>query len=197
MDGVSLTRLRWRLRGAWMWPTFLLLTVIDAVIGHLLPPAGESQSTAGAWLVAVFFNLLAVAVLAPLAAVALRRRRTDLPRVVARNYTGTGAVVFVTAGLLIAGLVHRPTLLADRHALDDAVARAQAYIGTHAPDTFRRNLFDTSTYEIQPGSIFRTCVRSGDHTRTYCVIVHTGTAFGRGVEFAGYESNSVFAQGAW
>jgi hypothetical protein len=31
-------RMRWRLRGAWQWPTFLALTVADGVVGVLSSP---------------------------------------------------------------------------------------------------------------------------------------------------------------
>ena len=34
------TRVRWRLRGAWMWPTFVALTLLDGLVLHLLPPVG-------------------------------------------------------------------------------------------------------------------------------------------------------------
>ena len=37
MERASLTRLRWRLRGAWQWPTFLALLVVNAVLLSELP----------------------------------------------------------------------------------------------------------------------------------------------------------------
>ena len=43
--------------------------------------------------------------------------------------------------------------------------------------------------------MYRTCVISVDHRRTYCVIVRTWLPFQSSVSFAGYESNDVFAQG--
>jgi len=39
----------------------------------------------------------------------------------------------LTMILLIAGLAHRSTVNSDRRALQDAIARGQAYIGTNAP----------------------------------------------------------------
>src|SRR5438445_11890025 len=38
-----LSRIRWRRRGAWLWPSVLAFTVIDAIVGHALPPQGESE----------------------------------------------------------------------------------------------------------------------------------------------------------
>jgi hypothetical protein len=78
----------------------------------------------------------------------------------------------------------------------DATARAQAWIGDRAPATFRRNLERVTTFAIQPGSIYRSCVPSTDGDRTYCVIVKTQLPFARSVSFAGYEPNSLFAAGA-
>ena len=54
MDRAWLRRMRWRRRGAWMWPSFVALTLADAVIGRLLPPSGDSQTVLGAGLVAAF-----------------------------------------------------------------------------------------------------------------------------------------------
>src|SRR5947209_3722677 len=47
MDAVWPRRLRWRRRGAWLWPAFVAATVVDAVIGHVLPAGGDAESLAG------------------------------------------------------------------------------------------------------------------------------------------------------
>src|SRR4051812_50222176 len=79
-EGVRWTRLRWRLRGATMWPAFVVGVVLDAALVHALPIAGETAPEAfGAILLAFFFNLVAVAIGAPLAGRWLRRRRPRLP----------------------------------------------------------------------------------------------------------------------
>jgi hypothetical protein len=197
MNDGALARVRWRRRGAWMWPAFVALTIADGVIGHLLPPAGDGESVYGAILLAGVFNLMAVLFLSrPLGAV-LRRYRRDLPSLIARNYAGTAAIGAVTAVLLAVGIGHRSALLANRQAMADAIARAQAYIGDRAPAEFRRNLASVSTYAIEPGSVYRVCVLSADQSRTYCVVVKRALPFSRSVLFAGYEPNSVLAQGAW
>jgi hypothetical protein len=195
MDGARWARLRWRLRGAWLWPAFALLMVIDAVVGHELPPQGDSQSWASAWLVAVLAMLIGVVVLSGAVGLVIRRLRTDMPRVVARDYAGTAVIVIVSAALLGAGLAHRPAINADRAALQEAVARAQAWIGDRAPPAFRSEIRDTNTYVIQAGSVYRTCVSDRSHTRTYCVVVHTRMPFAQSVSFSGYEPNSVLSTG--
>jgi hypothetical protein len=195
MDGARMTRLRWRLHGAWMWPTFVVLTLFDGLLVHWLPLSGDHESPVSGWLIGCFLGLVCIVLGAPLLGRALRRVRPDMPRVVARDYAGTGAVLAVTLILLAAGLVHRSTINSDQRALQDAVARAQAYIGTYAPNQFRVNLGQASAYELQPPMIYRVCVPNRPATRTYCVIVHRDRPFARSVTFAGYEPNSVLSEG--
>ena len=195
MDGAWLARMRWRRRGAWLWPVFVAMTIVDAVIGHLLPPAGDTQTLFAAALLGLVGNVLAVLLLSrPLGAL-LRRSRPDLPGFVARNYAGTGAVVFVAIVLLSIGLVHHSSIISDRRSMEEAIVRAQAYIGDRAPAAFRRNVQMTSTYAIEPGAIYRVCVLSVDRRRTYCVVVKTQLPFEHSVTFAGYEPNSMFSLG--
>ena len=190
-----LHRLRWRRRGAWLWPAFVALTIADAVVGHVRPLAGDSQSLPAAAIAGLALNLLAVLFLSrPLGAL-LRRLRGDLPSVVARNYAGTSAVIAVTIALLACGLVHHAAVVADQTAMRDATVRAQAWIGAHAQPEFRRNVLLSNTFAIQQGSIYRTCVPSELGQRSYCVIVKTQLPFAHSVVFDGYEPNSLFARG--
>ncbi len=195
MDGAWVSRWRWRRRGAWLWPTFAAFVVVDAVIGHVLPPTGEKLSVPGAALAGLVLNLIAVILLSrPLGAL-IRRRRPDLPATVARNYGGTTAVLMITAALLGAGIAHRSSITSEEQTMRDAIVRAQAFIGDRAPDQFRRNVKLVDTVAIQPGSIYRMCVPGAGGRRTYCVIVNTQLPFARSVRFAGYEPNSSLAAG--
>jgi hypothetical protein len=196
MDGGWLVRLHWRRRGAWLWPTFAALTAVDAIVGHALPPAGDTQSLAAAALAGLLLNLIGVILLpAPLGAL-LRRFRGDLPVVVARDYAGTTVVAAISAALLAMGILHHSAVAANQQAMRDATVRAQAWIGDRAPAVFRRNVELLNTLAIEPGAIYRTCVPSTDGRRSYCVIVKTNLPFARSVSFAGYEPNAVFAEGA-
>jgi hypothetical protein len=59
-------RLRWRLRGAWQWPAFLALTLVDGIVLAVLPPYdGGPQGVYPGVLLAGFLNLLVIAVAAP------------------------------------------------------------------------------------------------------------------------------------
>lgn len=187
--------MRWRRRGAWLWPTFVVATALDGLIVRAASTSGGADSAFGGVALAMVLNVVAVVLLSrPLGAV-LRRRRPDLPVGVSRNYGGTVAVLLISAAMLAIGLAHRHALQRQQLALDDAIARAEAFIGDHAPATFRMNVRHTETYAIQPGSVYRTCVRSLDHARTYCVVVKPALPLGQSVTFAGYEPNSVMFQG--
>jgi hypothetical protein len=195
MERGWLTRLRWRRRGAWLWPVFVATVVLDGALGHFRPPAGDSESVPAAAIAGLALNLLAVLLLSrPLGAL-LRRSRGDLPGVVARNYAGMSVVLAVTIALLAAGLVHHATVASNAAAMRDATMRARAWIGERAPAEFRRNTRLSNTFAIQSGSLYRTCVPSEQGGRSYCVIVKTQLPFARSVSFDGYEPNSVFAQG--
>jgi|SRR5579884_1071088 len=195
MERGWLHRVRWRRRGAWLWPLFIATAVADAVIGHFRPVTGDSESVAAAAISGVALNLLGVLLLSrPLGAL-LRRARGDLPGFVARNYAGSAVVLSVTAALLALGLVHHASVLSDQAAMREATVRAQAWIGARAPAEFRRDVLLSNTFAIQPGTLYRTCVPSDRSGRSYCVIVKTRVPFGRSVSFDGYEPNWMFAQG--
>jgi hypothetical protein len=195
VEGAWLARLRWRRRGAWLVPAFAGATILDAVVGHLLPMSGETQTLLAALLAGWFLNLIAVVLLClPLGAV-YRRLRPDMPKVVARDYAGTTAVAAVAVTLAVLGLAHRPAILANDRAMRDAITRAQAWIGDRAPAEYRRNLAHVSTAVIEPGNIYRTCVASDRRPRTYCVVVKRHLPLAQSVSFDGYESNDVFSAG--
>jgi hypothetical protein len=194
MDSVWLTRMRWRRRGAWMWPTFVVLTVADACVLHALPLDGDSEGLVPALIFAGFWNFVAVVVVAHPVGALVRRVRRDLPRFVARDYAGTWLLVAIAAALVAAGAENHSTVSSDSAAMRDAEVRAIAWIGFRAPPAFRADLRRATTFTIEAGSLYRTCVPS-DGGRTYCVIVDDQQPPNRSVHFAGYEPNAVFADG--
>jgi hypothetical protein len=165
-------RLRWRLRGAWQWPAFAGLTLVDAVLLMELPfyDRGPGNLVGGA-LLAGFLNLFAVAIVAPLAGLRLRRYRPDLPRPVASDYAGTGALVAVTLAFVAGGLLHRPALAAERADLAAVVAGTRAYVGSHAPG-YRAGLADIDALRVEE-DLYRSCVPGPDPQRWLCVFVTT------------------------
>jgi hypothetical protein len=195
MDSIWLTRMRWRRRGAWMWPTFVALTLADAFVVHALPLDGDSEALVPGLIFAGFWNFLAVVVVAHPVGALVRRARRDLPRFVARDYAGTWLMIVIAGALVAAGLANRSTVSSDGAAMKDAEARAIAWIGFRAPRAFRADLGRATTFTLQAGSLYRTCVPSAGGRRTYCVIVNDREPVNRSVHFAGYEPNAFFANG--
>jgi hypothetical protein len=188
--------MRWRRRGAWLWPVFIAATATDAVVGTLLPMTGESEAVVGAGLVGLVLNVIGVILLSRPVGMLVRRLRPDMPMIVARDYGGTAVVCVIAVLLAAAGLAHRHAVTRDRSAMRDATARAQAFIGDRAPAEFRRNVKWVSMFAIQPGTLYRACVPGQQDGRTYCVIVDEQMPLARSVRFSGYEPNSLFSEGA-
>jgi hypothetical protein len=165
-------RLRWRMRGAWQWPTFFVLTALEALLLLRLPPyEGGPRSAVAAVLLVGFANLFCVAVLAPLAGRWLRRRRRDLPRPVADNYAGTALLCTGALAVLVAGLAHRPAVAA-RQADEAAQATAvHDYVVTQAP-RYRSGLSRMDAIRLED-DMYRTCVPGPDPKRWLCLFVST------------------------
>ncbi|HLI61685.1 MAG TPA: hypothetical protein VKV21_18665 [Solirubrobacteraceae bacterium] len=192
-----LVRMRWRLLGAWMWPTFVVLAAADGVIGHLLPAAGASDTVLGGIVLGLVLNLLCVVVLGPLLGRVLRLRRPDLPAAIARNYAGTACIVLVTVGFATLGALHHAEIVRDRAALRDAVVRAAAWIGDHAPARFRADAGTLDSYVLLAGSVYRECASAsgGGEPRYYCVVVDERRSGPDAVHPAGSESNETLSRG--
>jgi hypothetical protein len=169
-------RLAWRFRGALLWPLFVVLTLAEGVLLTQLPVAGDGGTPfpSGA-LLAGCLNLVAVAALGPLLAVALRRRRRDLPKVVAQDHAGTAMLVLVLAGFVVAGVLHAPERAdAERDYAAQAHA-ALAYVRTQAPAQYRDRLGEATTIKMEDER-YRTCVPGDDPDRWFCVLVSTDTS---------------------
>jgi hypothetical protein len=165
-------RLRWRLRGALQWPTFLVLPVVDGVILALLPfyepgPGGLFPSL----LLAGFANLFMVAVAAPLLGRVIRARRPDLPRVVARDYAGTTLLTSVAILLLAGGIAHRPAAAAARADRSAVFAAVHAFVLSRQPQ-LRSHLAETDLRQLQD-HYYRACVPRRTAHRWLCLFVST------------------------
>jgi hypothetical protein len=172
MERVWLTRLRWRLRGALMWPLAGLLVVVDAIVIHELPFAGRGPDWFLSVLLAGFFSLLVVAVAAPLGGRWLRRRRPDLPAVVAADRAGS--VLLVVLALVLAGLgaVHHARLRDDQIAFAKGLRQVRAYVTHNAPAEYRRHVAETSALRFGD-DLYRACVPGDDPDRWLCLFVFT------------------------
>lgn len=166
-------RMRWRLRGAWLAPAFVVLTLADTVLIRVLPLAGEGKTAwPAAFLLAGSINLIAVAALGQLGGWWLRRRRPDLPKVVADNYAGTALLLVVTAAFLGFGLAHRPDANYELDAEREAGAAGRAYLAANAPPRYQDGVDTADLYRIDR-DIYRVCAPGADGSRSWCVIVST------------------------
>lgn len=172
MEPVGLTRMRWRMRGAWMWPAFVVLTVIDGLILHFRPIAGDATGVVPALLLAGFFNLVAVAVLAPLIGWLVRRRRRDLPRMIAADYAGSALLGVLTAVLLTLGLIHHRSVLRELQAREAATLAVHRYVLTLPDPSYRQHLAQEDMIRLQSG-LYRSCVPGAAASGLLCLYVTT------------------------
>ncbi|MBJ7519607.1 MAG: hypothetical protein JHC84_07920 [Solirubrobacteraceae bacterium] len=168
-------RMRWRLRGAWLGPAFVLLTIVDTILIRVQPLAGEGKTDwIAAFLLAGSINLIVVAALGQLGGWWLRRRRPDLPKVVADNYAGTALLFVVTAAFLGFGLAHRSDANYEANAVREASAAGGEYLARNAPAEFRAGVASADLVRIDR-DIYRVCAIGADPAVSWCVIVSTDT----------------------
>jgi|SRR5579884_2892854 len=182
-------RLRWRLRGAWQWPAFVVITLLDTLLLSRLPIAGTRIRPFGAFLVAGFANIAAVGLAAPLAGRALRLWRRDLPRVVAVDYAGTAMLLVVTAALAAAGVAHHSAIVRERRAATRALGVMRAWVEARAPAAVRRNVEQADTIRVDPGRVYRSCIPAG--AAPYCVLVRLDASPPRVIP-SGHEPNAMW-----
>jgi hypothetical protein len=184
------SRLRWRWRGALQWPAFVVLCVADAVLLGVLPISGDAGTDfVPAFLLAMFFNLIAVALVGPLAAIVLRRRRPDLPKVVAQDFTGTAALVVVSLAFLAGGLIHAPVREEAERDFAAQARAAQDYAAARAPAPFRAHTQAMTTLKLED-ELYRTCVPGVDPKRWFCMYVSTDSSPPGVTEDRNRESNA-------
>jgi hypothetical protein len=175
-------RLRWRFRGAWQWPAFAVLTVLDGLIIHLLPLGGRDVDLLLGVILASFGNLLLVGLVAPWLARRLvdRQRRSEAatgvggpPAEVIHDRTGTALLCVGTLALLSAGLSLQPLVVSETEQTEENARAVQEYVRANASEEVRRNLQTANTIRLGD-SFFRTCIALDDRTEAYCLFVDVG-----------------------
>ena len=181
------SRLRWRLRGAWMWPVFVLATVVDGFVLHKLPPLRFGFSEVGLTfvagiLIATFGNLILIGAIAPWLARRLVRRRQEAPgppvspealREVTTDRIGTALLVLGFFGVLASGFASIPLINGETNDRNRAADALVAYVEAHAPGEIRRNQ-DRGAVETArlADGYFRSCIPYDDRKRSYCVFIN-------------------------
>jgi hypothetical protein len=175
-------RIRWRLRGAWMWPTFIATTLIDGVLLNRLPPTGDRFSVIAGIIIATFANLVVIAALAPWLARRVWKRRpaADVgspPRAqleVLTDRMGTGLLLATVAGLVVAGLAAHPTIVSETEDTERNAEAFRALILRRGEEELIRNLETANTIRLGE-DFFRTCVARDERDRHFCAFVDTST----------------------
>jgi hypothetical protein len=175
-------RIRWRLRGAWMWPAFIAITLIDGLILHLLPPVSTGVDLIPAILLATFGNLVVIGAIAPWLAKRTWKRRPAAdpgapPRAqleVLTDRIGTGLLVATVLGVLAAGLAARPTVVSETEDTQRNAEAFRALVLSHGDEELIRNLETANTIRLGE-DFFRTCVARDDRERYFCAFVDTST----------------------
>ncbi len=193
-DGVGeqprdrLRRARWRLRGALLWPAFAVATVLDAAIMRWLPIAGEGTHAVPALLLAGCLNVAAIALLGGIGGFALRRLRPGLPKVVADDRAGTTVLALLATTYLVAGLVHRPELDAQRHAFSAQSVAVRRWVDANGDRFARAHVGLADSIRIYE-NLYRTCVPRRAPRHYDCLIVDTASSPPRVTPDPAHESN--------
>lgn len=176
-------RLRWRLRGAWQWPAYAVLTLADAVILHELPPVRTGVDFIPALIISSFANLFLMGAVAPWLAKRLARHERasggngvplSVRTEILKDRFAALLLGIATLGLVVAGLGNRPVVLAETEDVERAIERFQEHVAVNAPQEIQRNIETLNTDRLEP-DYFRMCVNYDDRTRAWCVFVDTSS----------------------
>lgn len=199
------SRLRWRLRGAWMWPMFALATLVDGFVLHELPPLRFGFSEVGLTLIAgiiiaTFGNLILVGVVAPWLARRLAERRQAAPpvsrealREVTTDRVGTALLAVGFVGVLASGLASIPLINGETDDRNRAARALVSYVEAHAPAEIRRNQDQGAVETVRLGDgYFRSCIPYEDRKRSYCVFIDVNRSPVRVKKDPSEESNATY-----
>jgi hypothetical protein len=146
--------------------------VAEGFLVHALPISGDRTPVVGGLLLAGVLNLLAVAGVGPVLGTLIRRRRGDLPVVIARDYAGRALIVVVAGALALLGLGNQGRVDAQRRALGEQASAVRLYIETQAPVVYRERI-DLADTAVVDANLFRTCVPGDAQAPWLCVFVDT------------------------
>ena len=174
-------RLRWRFRGAWQWPTFVVATLADGLILHLLPPTGPDFDAVFGIFVATFVNLFLIGAVAPWLANRLHKRASQQPSAlgavpleVVRDRTATALLIIGVGGLIAAGLGNREVVVSETKATEENGRLVRDYVERHGSAEVKRNVQTANAHRLEI-DYFRTCINLDDRTKAYCLFVDTAS----------------------
>lgn len=184
------SRLRWRLRGAWQWPAFAVLTVVDGFVLDLLPPwAPDRINVIEGVLIATFGNLILVGAFAPFLARRLGGPRetpatppsgrapagdalSQTEREVFQDRVATGLLLAGLVAVLVSGIANRPAVVSETEATEEVGRQLRDYVARSGSEELNRNLETANTIRLSEG-YFRVCVARDDRRHHVCLFVDT------------------------
>ena len=177
------SRLRWRMRGAPLWPAFAFFTLLDAIVLNRLPPAVDLSLILGL-LLATFSNLFLVGALAPFIASRLHTRRrvavvaaggappAEVERELLSDRLGVALLAAGVVACLASGLANRPLIVSDTEATEEAAREVRLFVAHSGDEELQRNLETANTKRLSEG-FFRVCIARDDRRRHFCLFVDT------------------------
>ena len=207
-------RLRWRLHGAWQWPAFAFLTLLEGLVLDALPPLGAARMDFVLGVViATFANLFLVGAVAPFLTRRLLRRREEqagevaggaarslgpepppqVKREVLQDRVGTALLAAGLVAVVVSGLANRPVTVSETEATEEVGRQLRAYVARSGSAELERNLETANTRRLAEG-YFRVCIARDDRRRHLCLFVDTTKDPTDVKKDPSAESNAVFAR---
>jgi hypothetical protein len=184
-----------------MWPAFIVVTFVDGLILHLLPPVRTGVALIPGILLATFGNLILIGAVAPWLARRMWARRPPAepgapPRAqleVLSDRVGTGLLVAGVLGIVAAGLAARPTVVSETEDTERNAEAFRAFVLHTGDDELIRNLETANTARLGE-DYFRTCIARDDRRRYFCAFVDTSRDPARVQPDQSAEPNSAYKQ---
>ena len=183
-----------------MWPAFVVLTLLDGLVLHLLPPTRTGVDLIPGVLLATFGNLFLVAVVAPWLGRRLhsRRQATTGPPAPPRaelevliDRAGTALLAAGLLGLLVAGLAARPVVVSETENTEENANVVRRVVLSSGSRELVRNLETANTIRLGEG-YYRTCIARDDRRRHFCLFVDVEREPAEVVRDPSSEPNSVY-----
>ena len=134
-----------------MWPSFIVLTLLDGLLLHLLPP----------WLARRLWK---------------RRQAADPgapPKAqleVLTDRMGTGLLVASVLGVLASGLAARPVIVVETDQRERGAKALEDFVNVHGSAELRRNLEASDTARLADG-YYRSCIPHDDRRHWSCYFI--------------------------
>jgi hypothetical protein len=188
-----------------MWPTFVVLTVVDGLLLHLLPPVRLGLTQEGMTLffgiiVATFGNLVLIGAVAPWLTRRLAARQAahapDRVRLeVLRDRVGTALLAAGLAGVVAAGLGSREVVVRETDSTQENARLVKSYVLHSGDAELIRNLETANTVRLGDG-YYRNCVARDDRRHFFCLFIDTKHKPARVVKDPSAAPNSEYAPDA-